>query len=316
MAEPDYHTPVLVDETVDALQLHPGDIVIDGTIGGGGHARKILERIGPKGVLIGFDQDRAAIDYVQATLGQHYSSQQLHLIHDNFRNLLNYERQLAPYSTIRGIVLDLGVSLHQIRADGRGFSFQAPNDPLDMRMDDRATVTAAHLLNSLSQHDLEQIIRDYGEEPFAKKIARLVIELRIKQPLRTVQDLLECIYPAYAGKNKPASHLATRTFQAFRIAVNHELEYLPLMLQQAITKLSSGGRLAVITFHSLEDRIVKRQFREVSTDCLCPPELPECRCQHQATVRLITKRPIRPSDQEIKRNPKSRSALLRVVEKI
>ncbi len=314
--EPDYHTPVLLDETVDALQLHPGNVVIDGTIGGGGHAAEILKRISPNGVLIGFDQDQAAIDYVQQTIGRIYSPTQLHLIHDNFHNLTQYERELCAYPAIHAILLDLGISLHQVRSHGRGFSFQAANDPLDMRMDERSSITAAHLLNSLSQHELEQLIRENGEEPHAKRIAQAIIQRRVETPLTTVHDLRECIYEAYAGKAKPQSHIATRTFQALRIAVNHELEYLPRMLENAIATLSPGGRLAVITFHSLEDRIVKRFFREASVDCVCPPELPECRCQHIATIRRITRKPIRPSATELSLNPKSRSAQLRVVEKI
>lgn len=314
--EPDYHTPVLLDETVDALQLHPGNIVIDGTIGGGGHAGEILKRISPNGVLIGFDQDRAAIDYVQTTLGHKYSRERLHLIHDNVRNLPEYERELHAYPAIHAILLDLGISLHQVRSHGRGFSFQATEDPLDMRMDERSSTTAAHLLNSLSQHELEQLIRENGEEPHAKRIAQAIVQRRTEQPLATVHDLRECIYEAYAGKAKPQSHIATRTFQAFRIAVNHELDFLPHMLENALARLSSGGRLAVITFHSLEDRIVKRYFREASIDCICPVELPECRCQHTATVRRITRKPIRPSVAECTINPKARSAQLRVVEKI
>lgn len=314
--EPDYHTPVLLDETVDALQLHPGDVVIDGTVGGGGHTAEILKRVSPNGVVIGFDQDQAAINYVQTTLGQIYSRKQLHLIHDNFNNLPDYERELRTYPAIHAILLDLGISLHQVRSHGRGFSFQATDDPLDMRMDERSSITAAHLLNSLSQQELELLIRENGEEPHAKRIAQAIVQRRVETPLTTVHDLRECIYEAYAGKAKPQSHIATRTFQALRIAVNHELEYLPHMLETAIATLSSGGRLAVITFHSLEDRIVKRYFREASLDCICPVELPECRCQHTATIRRITRKPIRPSATELSLNPKARSAQLRVVEKI
>lgn len=311
-----YHTPVLLNEAVDALQLQPGHVIIDGTIGGGGHAREILTRISPQGVLIGFDQDRDAIEHVRATLGQDYDQEHLILIHDNFINLPIYERQFRPYSTVNGVLLDLGVSFHQIRAEGRGFSFQKPEEPLDMRMDERSSTTAQHLINSLSQPDLTQLLRDYGEEPNAQRIAHYIVEQRKQKPLQTTGDLLECIYQGYAGKSKPASHIATRTFQALRIAVNKELEYLPTMLAQAITTLSPGGIFAVITFHSLEDRIVKRFFKKASLDCICPLEFPECRCEHRATIRRITKRPIRPSESEVQFNPKSRSALLRVIEKI
>ncbi len=309
------HVSVLLAEAVDALQLQPGDTVIDVTIGGGGHSSVILQSIGSEGHLIGFDQDAMAIDHVKETLGTQYP-EQLTLIHDNFSNVRKYEAQFGTRPSVSAVLLDLGVSYAQIRSTGRGFSFTRPDDPLDMRMDQRGSTTVEHIVNSASHEDLTIILKEYGEEPYSRRIAQAIVSRREEQPLSTVGDLLECVARGYRGKKKPKRHMATKTFQALRIAVNQELERLPSMLHDAVSILSSGGRLAVITFHSLEDRIVKHTFRTAARDCICEPEIPICVCTHKASVKRITKKPILPTEEELTRNPKSRSAKLRIIEKL
>lgn len=306
----------MLTEVVDALQLQPKQVVVDGTIGGGGHAREILRRISPGGTLIGFDRDQNAIDHVQATLGKDFSTEQLHLIHDNFLHITQHAKRLSSLGNIHAILLDLGISNSQIRDEGRGFSFKEVDAPLDMRMDVRQEKTAQYLVNSLPLEQLITILRNYGEEPNARRIAKAIVEQREQIPLTTVGDLLECAYRGYSGRSKPRSHLATRTFQAFRIAVNEELDLLKPALEEMIDILAIGGRLAVITFHSLEDRIVKQVFKKASIDCICPSELPECRCEHKASVKRISKKPIIPTAEEIEQNPQSRSSKLRIIEKI
>lgn len=310
-----YHTPVLLHEAVDGLHLQPGATVIDGTLGGGGHARALLERIMPGGHLIGFDRDQDAINHIQATLGTQYGLDQLTLIHDTYYSLNQHARSLS-LTTVHAILLDLGISFHQIRDAGRGFSFQAVNEPLDMRMDVRQDLTATYLLNSYSERQLADIIHNYGEDPHARRIARNIVTQRQQQPLTIVQDLLNCVERAYRGSRKPKSHMATRTFQAIRIAVNDELDKLADVITDAISILTPGGYLAVITFHSLEDRIVKQTFKTAAQECICPPEFPECRCTHQATIQIVTKKPIIPSEQELINNPNARSAKLRIAKKI
>lgn len=293
-----------------ALQLQPGMTVIDGTLGGGGHARAILEQIQPNGTLIGFDQDQMAVEHIQQTLGKRYSAKQLIVIHDNFKNVLSYCQKADA------ILLDLGVSLRQLKQPGRGFSFRMPDDPLDMRMDQRIKRTAADLINTLSLNDLTQLLRDYGEEPKARIIARRIIEERDLEPLHQVKDLLRPIYQVYPLGRYSVQQAATRTFQALRIAVNNELQLLPQALTDLISILRSGGRLAVITFHSLEDRLVKQTFRAAARTCVCPPDFPECRCTTTPSIRLITKHVIIPTASEVQRNPQAHSAKLRVIEKL
>lgn len=302
-----YHVPVLRSEVVELLQPHPRDTIVDGTLGGGGHATILLQRIQPGGTLIGFDQDVVAIRHIKTTLGQEYGSNQLIVIHDNFRHLRQYCTQA------NAILLDLGVSSYQLSAGERGFSFRAVTEPLDLRMDIRQAQTGAELLNELSEEALSDIFRDYGEVRRARHLAEVIVRRRLAQPMRTVQDLLDCVAEVY---RQPNSQILAPIWQALRIAVNAELDLLPAALSDAISILSSGGRLAVITFHSLEDRIVKHHFQELVVGCTCPPELPVCVCQRQPTIKLITRKPVVPSSEEIAINPKSRSAKLRVIEKI
>lgn len=305
-----YHVPVLLAEVITGLQLRPGMTVVDGTLGGGGHARAIVEKIQPGGTLIGFDQDQMAVDHIRRTLGQDYSTSQLIVIHDNFRNILLHCQEADA------VLLDLGVSLQQLKQPGRGFSFRLPDDPLDMRMDQRTVQTAADLVNTLSLNSLTQILREYGEEPKARVIARRIIDERELEPLCLVKDLLRPIHQVYPLGRYSIQQAAARTFQALRIAVNQELQLLPRALTDMISILNPGGRLAVITFHSLEDRVVKQTFREAARTCVCPPEFPECRCQTTPAIRLITKHIITPSAVEVDRNPQAHSAKLRIIEKL
>lgn len=312
-----YHQPVLLQETIKLLQLQPGDTVLDGTIGGGGHARAILEHITPGGRLFGFDRDAEAISHVQKTLLPDYAqSDELTLIHDNFSHFTNYSSQYPQLQSLQAVILDLGVSWHQLDTTGRGFSFQRPNDPLDMRMDTRQPFTAAELLNTASEVELTELLRTYGEEPNARRIARHICTQRQQAPLRIIDDVLRCVALGYRGRSKPRTHMATRTLQAIRIAVNEELALLPAAIENFITRLSSSGRLAVITFQPLEERIVKQAFRLAAQGCICPSELPICVCQQTPQAKIITRRPIFPSEEEIQANPKARSAKLRVIEKL
>lgn len=303
-----YHTPVLREEVLTALNLKPGQTILDGTLGGGGHARAILERIGPTGTVIGFDQDASAIQEVTTTLGRDYP-QQLIVIHANVRQWRDYVTQQPVLQHVTGALLDLGISAHQLIEPGRGFSFNAVADPLDMRMDQRQSITAAAIANTWSLNQLTNLLRNYGEEPRARSIAQAIVQQRELQPLATVGDLLKAIGPK-SGRGYPPA----RTFQAFRIAVNDELGLLPQLLTDIISLLTPGSRFAVITFHSLEDRIVKQTFAFAAKGCICPPTAPACVCDHVPSIKLITKKPICPSDNEITHNSKARSAKLRVIE--
>lgn len=302
-----YHVPVLRSEVVELLRPHPRDTIIDGTLGGGGHASELLKRIQPGGRLIGFDQDAAAIKEIAATLGQEYGSKQLLVIHDNFRHLRQYCTQA------NAILLDLGVSSYQLSAGERGFSFRASAEALDLRMDIRQAQTGADVLNQFTGTKLASVFREYGEVRRADHLARVIVQRRLLHPILTVQDLLDCVAEVY---RHPTSDILAPIWQALRIAVNAELELLPQALSDAISILSPGGRLGVITFHSLEDRIVKHYFQALLVGCICPPEIPVCVCNRTPTIKLVTRKPIVPSAEEIKANPKSRSAKLRVIEKI
>ncbi len=292
------------------MQPHSGGVYIDATVGAGGHAAAILQAAAPDGRLVGLDRDESALALAAQRLAEF--GQRVHLLHANFDRLSEIARQhhLPPAD---GILLDLGVSSMQFDQAERGFSFQA-NGPLDMRMDASASAgsTAADLVNHLPADELANLIYRYGEEPASRRIARAIVQAR---PLETTQALAEVIVQATGGPRwrKAKIHPATRTFQALRIAVNDELGALERVLPQAIELLAPGGRLAVISFHSLEDRIVKHYFQREGRDCICPPEQPVCTCKHKATLHSITKKPIMPSQAEIDGNPRARSAKLRVV---
>jgi len=302
------HIPVLLEEAVRALAVQPGGRYIDCTLGGGGHAAAILERSSPGGQLLGIDADPEAIEAASARL-QNYASSTL-LINENFVNLqaicLKYD-----FQPVHGILFDLGLSSRQLNKDSRGFSFQH-DGPLDMRLSPRQEVTAADIINRSSETELAHIIRTYGEEAYSRQIARRIVRER---PIKTTLKLAQTIEQAIGGR-KDRIHPATRTFQALRIAVNHELENLEAALKQAINLLGSEGRLVVISYHSLEDRIVKQLMQKEARDCICPPGILTCVCGHTACLRLINKKVITPSPQEVELNPRSRSAKLRATERI
>jgi 16S rRNA (cytosine1402-N4)-methyltransferase len=307
------HVPVLLDEVVDGLQVGPGDRVIDATVGGGGHAYEILVASAPDGRLLGLDRDPAALAVAADRLAPH--GDRFDLVHTSFAHLKEAAQAHgfadARSSMVDGVLFDLGLSSLQLADADRGFSFMA-DGPLDMRFDSTSSgPTAADLVNNLSAEDLANLIYRYGEEHQSRRIAGAIVEAR---PLRTTRELVEVIEEA-VGRRRGRLHPATLTFQALRIAVNEELAAVRAALPQAVELLAPGGRLAVIAFHSLEDRIVKRFMRRESKDCICPPELPICTCDHRASLDVVTRKPIRPTEEEVVQNPRSRSARLRVAER-
>jgi 16S rRNA (cytosine1402-N4)-methyltransferase len=306
------HQSVLPDEVIHYLNPRPGGTYLDGTLGGGGHARLILERCTPGGMLIGIDQDQEALRATGQRLAEFGDAARL--VHGNFGELEQHLDDLGV-SALDGFILDIGVSSHQLDSVNRGFSFQH-DAPLDMRMDTSQGQTAADLLNGLPEHELERIIWDYGEERWAKRIASFIVKARLEEPIAGTLQLVDIIKGAVPkAKWDERIHPATRTFQAIRIAVNRELENLEKGLRAAIEHLRPGGRGVVISFHSLEDRIVKHIFREYTTGCICPRNLPVCVCNSRPRVQILTNRPVMASDEEINGNPRSRSAKLRSLEK-
>jgi len=307
-----YHEPVLLAQTLGQLDLAPGAVVVDGTLGGGGHAEAILDRIAPDGLLVGLDLDREALQAAGHRLEAY--GDRVRLVQASFRRLEDVAAELAP-TPIDAILLDLGVSSHQLDSAERGFRFgDAEESPLDMRMDaDGARPTAAGLLASLSVEELERLFSEYGQLPGSRRLARAIVERRTATPLETARDLVALVRELGIGRGRKHNP-ATLVFQALRIAVNDELGALEEGLQAAIHVLRPGGRLAVIAYHSLEDRLVKQTFRTAARGCVCPPEWPACRCGRQPALRILTRRPIVPSEEEIQRNPRARSARLRAAE--
>lgn len=307
MEEPAPHIPVLLDEVLKGLNPQPGQRLIDGTVGAGGHAQAILEATAPNGQVLGFDVDPSALDIARQRLAPY--GDRISLVNANFVQMAAVARDY-DFLPVQGILLDLGLSSMHLNAAERGFSFQSEG-PLDMRYDPSGTTTAADLVNNLPQSDLADLIYHFGEERRSRAIARAIVTAR---PLHSTRQLANVVARAVGGRQKAKIHPATLTFQALRIAVNDELEKLSKALPRAMTLLSPGGRLAVISFHSLEDRIVKDFFKRESKDCICPPEQPICTCDHRATLHIITQKPVTASEQEISLNPKARSAKLRVAE--
>lgn len=303
------HQSVLLAEVIAALQPYSGGVYIDGTVGAGGHTAALLAASAPDGQVFGFDRDQSALELARRQLAQF--GQRVHLFHANFDRLAEIA-QAQGLPKAEGILLDLGVSSMQFDQPERGFSFQAEG-PLDMRMDASAGPTAADLVNSLPEEELANLIYQYGEERHSRRIARAIVRAR---PIHSTAELAQLVVRASGASRSERTkiHPATRTFQALRIAVNDELGALERTLPQALECLKPGGRLAVISFHSLEDRIVKNYFKQESQDCICPPEQPVCTCRHKATIDIITKKPITASMVEIDANPRARSAKLRVVE--
>jgi len=298
----------MVAEVLRYLSVQPGGRFVDCTVGGGGHSLAILEAAAPGGLLLGIDADADALKIARTRLQSHTDS--VLLSQANFRDLTAVCRK-TNFIPVHGVLFDLGVSSYQLSAEGRGFSFQV-EAPLDMRFGEGQTVTADEIVNTYSERDLADLIWRYGEEPASRRIARAIVGAR---PLATTSELAAVISRA-AGGARRRIHPATRTFQALRIAVNDELNALTSALGQAIDVLGRGGRLVVIAFHSLEDRIVKQFMRRESRDCICPPEAPACTCGHRARLRLVTKGAARPSQEEVAVNRRSRSARLRAAEKL
>ena len=308
------HDPVLVRESIAWLRVRPGDRVVDATVGGGGHAEAILEASAPHGRLLGMDLDEEALAHAKHRL--HRFGDRVTLLQGSFREL-GPALAHAAFAPVDAVLFDLGVSSHQLDVPERGFRFSdaPPDTPLDMRMDPRRGPSAAELLARASEAELTDWLARYGELPGARRLARAIVRERRKAPLRTTADLLAVIDAAGVGRGR-RHHPATLVFQALRIAVNDELEALETGLGGAIDALGEGGRLVSLAYHSLEDRLVKRRLRDEASDCVCPPGLPECRCGKRARLRVLTRKVIRPSPDEIHANPRARSARLRAAERL
>lgn len=302
------HVSVLLDEALQFLAVQPGGRYVDCTLGAGGHARAIMHASAQGGLLLGIDADPHAIEFARDTLQEYADSVQL--VNGNFRDLkaIAAARNFVP---VHGVLFDLGLSSMQLAESGRGFSFQA-EAPLDMRFSEKQTLSAADIVNDFPENELANLIWEFGEERFSRRIAKAIVQAR---PLSTTTQLANIISRVQPDRHSRI-HPATRTFQALRIAVNDELSSLASALEQATGILGAGGRLVAISFHSLEDRIVKQFMQRESRDCICPPEQPSCTCGHVATLRILTKRPVTPGAEELARNPRSRSARLRAAERL
>lgn len=307
-----HHVSVLLKECIENLNIKKDGIYVDGTMGGGGHSAAICQKL-TTGKLIAIDQDLHAHEAARETLKEYL--EKVTFVHDNFVNIKSILQQLG-IEKVDGILLDIGVSSHQLDESERGFSYQK-DAPLDMRMDDTSTFSAYDVVNTYTEEQLYHIIWEYGEERWAKRIAKFVIEQREQKPIQTTAELVECIKKAIPkGARKDGPHPAKRTFQAIRIEVNKELEVLQRVIADATEVLNTKGRLCIITFHSLEDRIVKNAFRLQQNPCICPKEFPVCVCGKKQMANVITRKPILPCEEERKQNHRSRSAKLRVLEKI
>lgn len=306
------HKSVLLYETIDSLNIKPGGIYVDGTLGGGGHAYEVAKRLGEGGRLIGIDQDADAILASSERLGEFQNK--VTIVRSNYEQIGSVLSDLGV-DKVDGIYLDLGVSSYQLDTAERGFTYRE-DTALDMRMDQRQTETAADIVNGYSEMELYRVIRDYGEDKFAKNIAKHIVKARQEKPIETTGELIEIIKAAIPMKMRATGgHPAKKTFQAIRIELNRELEVLENSIDRMIDLLKPEGRLSIITFHSLEDRIVKNRFRDNENPCICPPEFPVCMCGRKSKGRVITRKPILPSEEEIQENKRSKSAKLRVFER-
>lgn len=307
------HKSVLLKESIEYLRPIEDGVYIDATLGLGSHTRHLLESTNLKSRVIGFDVDEESIAIAKNRLAG--LKDNIHFMNKNF-----YEIDCIPselnLTEVDGIIADLGMSSFQLEHSRRGFSFMK-NEPLDMRMDPKLQFTAYDLVNEMSIEELSNLFRDYGEESFSRKIAKSIIKSREQKPLQTSKELAALISNSIPRKFHPKRiHPATKTFQALRIAVNNELENLKIFIEKAVKLLKTGGRLVIISFHSLEDRIVKNYFKELHSDCICPSDLPVCRCEKERTVKILTRSPVIPGEEELVENPRARSSKMRVVEKI
>ena len=306
------HQSVLLDETIENLNIQPEGIYVDGTLGGGGHAFHVCSRLNEKGRFIGIDQDAAAIEAAGKRLSPF--EDKVTIVRSNYSDMKQVLTDLG-ISRVNGIVLDLGVSSYQLDTVERGFTYRE-NAPLDMRMDQRQEKTARDIVNGYSEMELYGIIRDYGEDKFAKNIAKHIVRAREEKPIETTDELTEVIKAAIPMKFRVVGgHPAKRTFQAIRIELNHELDVLKNHLNEMVELLDTNGRICIITFHSLEDRNVKNIFRKCENPCECPPSFPTCVCGKKSLGKVITRKPILPSEEELEVNPRSKSAKLRVFER-
>jgi len=306
------HRPVLLEETIRHLRIRPDGIYADGTLGGGGHSFEIARQLSENGRLIGIDQDEAAIKAAQQRL-QPYADR-VTIVRSNYRDMRDRLAELG-ITSVDGVILDLGVSSYQLDEGQRGFTYRE-DVPLDMRMDQRQSLTARRVVNEYSEEDLVRVLRDFGEERFAKRIAAGIVRERAQKTIETTGELVEIIKAAIPAKARlTGGHPAKRTFQAIRIEVNQELTVLEESLDGMIDLLNDGGRICVITFHSLEDRIVKDIFRKNENPCICPPDFPVCVCGRKSKGRVITRKPVLPSEEETEENPRAKSAKLRVFER-
>lgn len=307
------HLPVMPEEVIKYLRPQEGEVFLDGTLGLAGHSRLIAKHLGTTGTLIGIDQDETALNLAKNNLA--FFQGRMILCHGNFRNLKNIlEEEFIPL--VDGIILDIGVSSLQLDLNKRGFSYHK-SAPLDMRMDSSQGVTAADIINEFSLDELTRVIREYGEERWAARIAEFIVKQRAKSRITTTDQLVAIIKAAIpASARRKGPHPARRTFQAIRIAVNEELEALKEGLESGLSCLKPGGRMVVISFHSLEDRIVKRVFKEKARSCRCPANIPICQCSGKPEIKILTPHPIVPSEEERAKNPRSRSAKLRAAYKL
>ncbi len=306
------HKSVLLKETVDGLNIRPDGIYADGTLGGGGHSFEVCRRLGEKGSIVGIDQDAAAIEAAGGRLKDF--GVKVTIVRSNYCDMKSRLHELG-IDKVDGIILDLGVSSYQLDTADRGFSYRE-DAPLDMRMDTRQAMTARDIVNDYSEMELYRVIRDYGEDKFARNIARHIVTAREKKPIETTGQLTEIIRKSIPMKyQKKGGHPAKRTFQAVRIELNRELEVLRDSLDDMIELLNPGGRLCIITFHSLEDRIVKSAFKKNENPCVCPPDFPVCVCGKVSKGSIVTRKPILPSREEMESNSRSKSAKLRIFER-
>ena len=307
------HIPVLFHEIMDIMAPQPGEVFVDCTLGGGGHSRGFLERMGDDGRLIGIDQDTNALQAAGANLAEF--GDRVTYVHSNYNNLDEILNTYAP-DGVDGILFEIGVSSHQLDEKDRGFSYMQ-DAPLDMRMNQSQNFSAWDVVNTYSEEELHRIIKEYGEERWAKRVAQFIVEFRKEKPVETTGELVDIIKRAIPkGAREEGSHPAKRTFQAIRIEVNDELGVLTRTISVAAKHLKKGGRLGIISFHSLEDRIVKEQFRYLASDCICPPELPFCQCDKVSEVKILTRKPVTATKEELEANSRSKSAKFRAVVKI